>query len=67
METSKDSIVIEELKKIDGIVDAYFVFGPYDAYAFIEAESLDVLNELVMNKIRNVQGVKSTVTCFLAE
>jgi DNA-binding Lrp family transcriptional regulator len=67
IESSKDKQVLMELKKLDGVVRAHSLFGPYDASALVEAESLKQIEDVVWGHIRNIDGVKSTVTCFIAD
>lgn len=58
--------LVNELVALEGVTDAHFIYGPYDVYCIIDCSSYDVLNDLVMNGIRSVQGIKSTTTCYLA-
>jgi len=58
---------LSELKKVGGVKEAHFLYGPYDAYALVEADSSHQLQEVVIGKIRNIDGIRSTVTCFVAE
>ena len=44
-------------------VDA--VTGPFDLVVQIEAETLEVLNELVLSRIRGVDGVIKTSTAII--
>jgi DNA-binding Lrp family transcriptional regulator len=39
------------------------VTGPYDAIARAEADSLDELGRLVIQRIQSVAGVSRTLTC----
>jgi len=55
------------LKKVKGVKEAHLLYGPYDAYALVEADSSHQLQEVVIDKIRNINGIRSTVTCFIAE
>ncbi len=59
--------MVEELVSFEGVSDAHFIYGPYDAYCIIDCPSYDALNDLVMNSIRGLNGIKSTTTCYLAE
>ncbi|MDH5371555.1 MAG: Lrp/AsnC ligand binding domain-containing protein [Acidimicrobiia bacterium] len=57
--------VVEELRKIHGVVTAAVVAGPYDAIARIEAVDLDSLGKLLVNKIQGVDGLNRTLTCSI--
>ena len=59
--------LLDELKSYEGVQEAHMIYGPYDIYSIIEVPSYDQLNNVVLNKIRRVYGVKSTTTCYLAE
>lgn len=67
LETTVEQSVLNKLKKLDGILEAHFLYGPYDAYVKIEAENTQQLQDIVINKIRKINGIKSTMTCFVAD
>jgi DNA-binding Lrp family transcriptional regulator len=54
--------VIEELKKIPEIVEFYRVQSIYDIIAKVNADSEDQLHGIVMRKIREIEGIKNTLT-----
>ena len=54
----------EEIRKYPGVVDARLIYGPYDMYVKVDAETEDEVRALVLDKIRNHHGIKSTTTCF---
>ena len=51
-----------ELKKIEGIVGAYQVYGVYDIVIEIEAESEQKLKDIIFNRIRMLKHLRSTLT-----
>jgi DNA-binding Lrp family transcriptional regulator len=51
-----------DLRKIDGVIAVYQVYGLFDLIVEIEAESDQKLKELVFSKIRGLKRVKSTIT-----
>ena len=57
--------VYENLKSVPGIVEAYRIYGSYDVALRIEAEDVNALKEIVTNKIRKAEGVRSTVTLLI--
>jgi len=59
--------LIEEVKTYDGVKEAHMVYGPYDVYVMVECPNYEALNDLVLNKIRRLYGIRSTTTCYLAE
>ena len=66
-ESKIEKNLISELREYDGVQEAHMIYGPYDVYSIVEVPSYEQLNDLVLNKIRRLYGVKSTTTCYLAE
>ena len=48
-------------------MSAHVVVGPYDVIAFVEGDNHKGIGDLVLTKIRRVQGVTATTTCFAME
>ena len=67
LEPDTGSEVLEEVKKIHGVLEAHFLYGPYDAYAMIEAPNSGELQNIVIDTIRQIEGIRSTMTCFVAD
>jgi DNA-binding Lrp family transcriptional regulator len=55
--------VAQELRRIEGVVSAEAVTGPYDVIALGEAVSVDALGKLVVSRIQLIDGVTRTLTC----
>lgn len=53
------------LTRIQGVKAIFPVTGPYDLIAQIEADTLEDLNELIMTRIRSVDGVVKTNTAIV--
>ncbi len=53
------------IQRISGVKAAYAVSGTYDLIVQIEAEDMGTLSDLLMAKIRAVDGVTKTNTCFV--
>jgi DNA-binding Lrp family transcriptional regulator len=51
-----------ELRRVDGVVAVYQVYGLFDLVVEVEAESDQRLKEVVFSKIRPLKRVKSTIT-----
>ena len=62
-EVGKAAQVASAIAKIDGIVDADDVTGPYDVIARAEASSLDELGKMVVSKVQLIDGITRTLTC----
>ena len=54
--------VYKELSKVPEIVELHPLFGEYDLIAKIEADDFDKLGNIVVSKIRSVEGVIDTKT-----
>jgi DNA-binding Lrp family transcriptional regulator len=63
---SEDSIVIE-LKTIDGVKEVYQVYGVYDIVAQVEAEAMEKVQETITWKLRQLNGVNSTLTMIVMD
>ena len=44
------------------ITESHTLFGGYDIVARVEAENYEKLGDIVLNKIRRIEGVMDTVT-----
>jgi DNA-binding Lrp family transcriptional regulator len=55
--------VSNEIARIDGVVDADPVTGPYDVVVLAEAGSLDELGRNVLSQIEAIDGITRTLTC----
>ena len=62
IEPSREKEVYQKLIKIEHIVELYPLFGEYDLIAKVEADSYDAIGDLVVSKIRTIEGVKATKT-----
>jgi len=66
-ELGKEENILKELRGIENISEAHFVYGVYDIIAKVEAESMEKLKEIVTFKIRRLSDVRSTLTMTVAE
>ena len=57
-----ETVLQSELKKVEGIVGAYQVFGIYDMVAVVEAESEEELKDIIFSRIRTLKYLRSTLT-----
>ena len=64
--SSKDTKVLMEINELDVVTETHLIYGEYDVYTMIEAETLQQLQDVVINKIRSIDGVRSTITCVTA-
>lgn len=57
---------LEELKGIEGVVEAHSVYGIYDFIAKVEAPSMEKVKEIITWRIRRLKHLKSSVTLIVA-
>ncbi|GAA1115636.1 MULTISPECIES: Lrp/AsnC ligand binding domain-containing protein [Kitasatospora] len=62
-EVGKATAVAESIAKIQGVVQAEDVTGPYDVIVRAEAESIDDLGRLVVAQVQQIEGITRTLTC----
>ncbi len=67
VEAKKEDDVYQILLNTDEIEGIRQVFGQYDIIARVEAKDLQELRQIIIDKIRNVQGVMSTNTLIISE
>ena len=61
-ELGSEESIIQELKKLDGVIEVHGTFGAYDILAKIESSTVDVLRETITWKIRKIDQIRSTLT-----
>ena len=65
-EPSQMESVLEEIKEIDGVEEAYMVYGIYDICAKVKTEIPQELKGIVQ-KIRSQENVSSTLTLMVVQ
>ncbi len=53
------------ITRIDGVKAVYTVSGPYDLIVQIEAETFEQLSDLILARIRAVDGITKTMTALV--
>lgn len=59
---AKEHEVYNALLKVSEITELHPLFGEYDLIAKVESKDFDTLGEIVVNKIRTIDGVADTKT-----
>jgi len=59
--------VLQTLTGIEGVSEAYIVYGVYDIVVKVSAPSTEKLREIVSSKIRKLPKVRSTLTMIVVE
>ena len=55
--------VSNQIVRLDGVLSADPVTGPYDVVVRAEARSLDELGRTVLSRIEAIEGITRTLTC----
>ncbi|MBM4330854.1 MAG: Lrp/AsnC family transcriptional regulator [Deltaproteobacteria bacterium] len=66
-EADKTKGAFENLTKLKGVKMAHTVTGPFDIILLVEARTLHELGEVILSKIRGVDGISRTMTCVTVE
>ena len=61
-ELGQESKIIEALEGVEEITHIHSLYGIYDLIIEMEAETMDKVKEVVFNKVRRLDNVKSTIT-----
>ncbi|RFA93489.1 Lrp/AsnC family transcriptional regulator [Pyrobaculum aerophilum] len=59
--------IMEELAAIPEVKAVYFVYGPYDIIIKIDAPDVEKIRSIVRDKVRKIEGIRSTTTLVVAK
>jgi DNA-binding Lrp family transcriptional regulator len=59
--------VVKHLQRVEGVTEATMTFGPYDAIAIVNAETVKAVGQVVYDRIQPIPGVLDTLTCLAIE
>ncbi|HSB50793.1 MAG TPA: Lrp/AsnC ligand binding domain-containing protein [Nitrosopumilaceae archaeon] len=54
--------MLKELSRIPEVIEAKVTFGMYDIVCKIEAPSMELIKDIIINDIRRIRQVKETQT-----
>lgn len=57
-----DDIVVDQLRKIEGISEVHRIYGIYNILIKVEAHTVEQIWEVVSRKLKNIENIKSTIT-----
>ena len=66
-EVGSEETVLERIKSISSVKEAYIVYGVYDIIARVEEDEMNVLKDTITESIRKIELVRSTLTMILIE
>jgi DNA-binding Lrp family transcriptional regulator len=64
-EIGSEADVLEALKKVKGVDEAFVVYGVYDIIARVRADTVNKLKEIVTWRIRRLDNVSTTLTMIV--
>jgi len=67
VESGSEENILEEIRKTEGVEEAYFSYGVYDVIAKVKADSMEKLRDTITRKIRTIGRVRSTLTLIMME
>jgi len=67
VESGSEEEVLDEIRKIEGVEEAYYSYGVYDIIAKVKADSMEKLRDTVTRKVRTIVRVRSTLTLIMME
>ena len=59
--------VVDQLKQMKEVVEVSVVYGVYDVIVKLEADSMEVLKDLITSKVRHLNKVRSTMTMIASQ
>ena len=66
-ESGAEDELLEELKKIENVVEAHGIYGLYDVVVKVKADTMDELKDMIHRKLRRLDNVRSTLTMIVME
>ena len=66
-ELGQGSEVLTSLKDVPEVKEVYAVYGVYDYVIKIEMEGMKELRDVITNKIRRIQNLRSSLTLITVE
>ena len=63
----REENIIIDLKNLEEVKEVFRVYGVYDIIAKVESDAMDKVKETITWKLRNLKGVKSTLTLIVTK
>jgi DNA-binding Lrp family transcriptional regulator len=58
----KEQSAVKAIRSLEGVTEVYMVFGGWDLILAAEADTVDKLSNLIVSRVRAVDGVSATET-----
>ena len=66
-EIGSEAGVLKDLKKVEGVTEAFAIYGVYDLIARVRVDTMGKLKEIITRHIRRIARVRSTLTLLVIE
>lgn len=66
VDSGSEDKILQELKKIEGIQEAYISYEQYDLIARVKADTMEKLKDAT-HQVRMIKNVRSTLTLLMIE
>lgn len=63
----REKEIVSKLKQVDNVIDAHGTLGTFDFIAKVQADTEEEINQTIVEKIRKLDDINSTVTLMAAE
>jgi DNA-binding Lrp family transcriptional regulator len=67
IESGSENQVLKNVKKVEGVEEAYISYGVYDLVVKVRADSMDALKGVISDQLRQIKKVRSTISLLLIE
>ncbi|MEM2837315.1 MAG: Lrp/AsnC ligand binding domain-containing protein [Acidilobaceae archaeon] len=65
VDIGKEDEVFNKLLELPEVMEIYMVYGVHDIIVILRAQDMDTMRSVITQKIRKINGVKSTVTSII--
>ena len=67
MDVGAEKEVLEKLRELPEVAEAHVVYGVYDLVVKVRVERQEDLREVLTNKLRRMEKIRSTLTMLAVE
>jgi len=65
-EVGKESDIIDALAKFKEVEEAYLVYGVYDIVAKVNSDTMEGLESVITQRVRQIPAIRSTLTLIVS-
>jgi len=65
VDIGKEDEVFNKLLELPEVKEIYMVYGVHDLVVVLETSDMDTMRSIITQKIRKIDGVKSTITSIV--